>query len=125
MPFAAQLMHGPAQARKKWEEVLGNGQTGYPVIHWPHSICWQLVGTAMLKVLTSIRPEVRSYDPQLLMLMQTAFDEAWAVACGTDLLRDEDRELLAKVILNIVDEGDRSIASIRSRAVFRTFADLR
>ncbi len=72
----------------------------------------------MLKVLTSIRPEVRSYDPELLKLMQTAFDDAWAViVCETDPQSDEVRELLAKVIFNIVDEGDRSIASITSRAM--------
>ena len=72
----------------------------------------------MLKVLTSIRPKIRSYEPQLLKLMQAAFDEAWAVvACETDPQSDDVRELLAKVTLNIVDEGDRSNASITSRAV--------
>ena len=71
----------------------------------------------MLKVLTSIRPEVRSYDPQLLKLMQTAFDDAWVVRVRPIRHQTIVRELLAKVILNIVDEGDRSNASITSRAV--------
>ena len=74
----------------------------------------------MLKTFT--RPE--RYDPALLNIMQSAFDEACATLSAHDAT-PEKRELLAKAILAVVDDGERDSATIVRRATANILADLR
>ena len=45
-------------------------------------------------------PDGKSYDPDLLRLMQTAFDEVWSAQPAVDrTVSESDREALANAIL--------------------------
>lgn len=57
------------------------------------------------------------YDPPLLALMQTAFDEAWQMHDagyeeGSEA-RDVAREALAKAIMNLAERGERDPTVMR------------
>jgi hypothetical protein len=75
-------------------------------------------GTEMFNRLKLIDPQDRSYDPELLKLMQTAYDEAWQMQ-GLDgsPAHEAAREHLAKAILDVVDHGERDPVKIRSYAL--------
>jgi hypothetical protein len=75
-------------------------------------------GTKMFNRLKLIGPDDRSYDPELLKLMQTAFDEAWQMQnLPDDTAQDGAREHLAKAVLEAVDYGQRDLVSIKSYAL--------
>ena len=76
----------------------------------------------MFNRLKLIVPQDRSYDPELLKLMQTAFDEAWGMhGFGTGTAHEPAqtaaREHLAKAILDMVDHGERDPARIKAHAL--------
>jgi hypothetical protein len=72
----------------------------------------------MFKSLKWLGPHGRSYDPELLQLMQTAFDETWAMQGLDDAPNVRAmREHVARAILNVVDHGERDPAKIRSYAL--------
>jgi hypothetical protein len=60
----------------------------------------------------------RSYDPELLQLMQRAFDEAWAMhTLDDDPALKELREVLANAIVDVVDHGERNPVNIKAYAL--------
>lgn len=72
----------------------------------------------MINRLKWFGPEGRTYDPDLLRLMQTAFDQAWEMQnAGNDPSHEKARDHLANAILDVVDRGERDLAKVRSYAL--------
>jgi hypothetical protein len=72
----------------------------------------------MFRTLDWQGPQRRSYGPELLSLMQRAFDEAWA-AHGIEGAADAKalRECLARAIFDFIDQGERDLRVISAHAL--------